>query len=55
MDFEAFLHVNGDEEAMFSDYEGNGGKRVYSCVGGCYYSSKMAVLEALKQRESRRV
>jgi len=46
---EAFLHVNGDEEAIFSDYEGNGGKREYSCVGGCYYSSKMAALEALSR------
>lgn len=44
---EAFLHVTGDEELIFSDHEGNGGKKEYSRVGGCYYSSKMAVLEAL--------
>ena len=44
---EAFLHITGDEELIFSDHERNRGKKGYSCVGGCYYSSKMAVLEAL--------
>ncbi|HPH35093.1 MAG TPA: hypothetical protein PLU94_06330 [Methanoregulaceae archaeon] len=44
---EAFLHVEGKEELIFSDHESYRGKREYSCVGGCYYSSKMAVLEAL--------
>lgn len=44
---EAFLHVSGTEELIFSDHEGNRRKKEYSCVGGCYYSSKMAVLEAL--------
>ncbi len=44
---EAFLHVLGREELIFSDYEGNGGKKGYSRVGGCYYTCKMAVLEAL--------
>jgi len=44
---EAFLHVSGTEELVFSDHEGNKGKKAYSCVGGCYYSSKMAVLESL--------
>jgi hypothetical protein len=46
---EAFLHVKGDEELIFSDHEGNRGKKEYSRVGGCYYSSKMAVLEALSR------
>ena len=46
---EAFLHVTCDEELIFSDYEVNRGKKEYSCVGGCYYSSKMAVLEALSR------
>ena len=44
---EAFLHVLGKEELVFSDYERNSGKKGYSCVGGCYYTCKMAVLEAL--------
>ena len=44
---EAFLHILGREELIFSDYENNAGKKGYSRVGGCYYSCKMAVLEAL--------
>jgi hypothetical protein len=44
---EAFLHVLGKEELIFSDYENNTGKKGYSRVGGCYYTCKMAVLEAL--------
>lgn len=44
---EAFLHVMGREELIFSDYENNRGKKGYSRVGGCYYTSKMAVLEEL--------
>ena len=46
---EAFLHLTSDEELIFSDHEGNRGKKEYSRVGGCYYSSKMAVLEALSR------
>ena len=46
---EAFLHVLGNEEYVFSDYEGFKGKAGYSPLGGCYYSCKMAVLEALAQ------
>jgi len=45
---EAFLHIVGREELVFSDCESNAGKRGYSSVGGCYYSSKFAVLEALE-------
>lgn len=44
---EAFLHVLGREELIFSDYEYNSGKKGYSRVGGCYYTCKMAVLESL--------
>lgn len=44
---EAFLHILGREELIFSDYEYNEGKKGYSCVGGCYYTCKMAVLESL--------
>jgi hypothetical protein len=48
---EAFLHVLGNEELVFADHE-TVGKTEYSSVGGCYYSCKMAVLEALA-REGR--
>ena len=49
---EAFMHVLGREEVLFSDYETNRGKRGYSRVGGCYYSCKFGVLEGLA-REGR--
>lgn len=48
---EAFLQVSGNEELLFSDYEWNRGKSEYSSVGGCYYSCKMAVLEALAREQ----
>lgn len=47
---EAFLHVMENEEAIFSDCESNFGKKEYSSVGGCYYSCKFGVLEALAQK-----
>jgi len=48
---EAFLRIMGNEELVFSDYETNNGKKSYSRVGGCYYSCKMAVLEALAREK----
>jgi hypothetical protein len=48
---EAFLHLMGNEELLFSDHEKNTGKKGYSTVGGCYYSCKMAVLEALAREK----
>jgi hypothetical protein len=48
---EAFLHILGREELIFSDFEHNAGKKGYSTVGGCYYSCKMAVLEALAREQ----
>ena len=48
---EAFLAIMGREELVFSDYEHNSGKKGYSSVGGCYYSCKMAVLEALARQK----
>jgi hypothetical protein len=48
---EAFMHVMGNEELVFSDHEGNKKKTGYSPLGGCYYSCKMAVLEALAQEQ----
>lgn len=44
---EAFLKIRGNEEMLFSDHELLTGKREYSSVGGCFYSCRMAVLEAL--------
>jgi len=48
---EAFLHVLGREELIFVDHELNSGKKGYSRVGGCYYTCKMAVLEALAREK----
>jgi len=48
---EAFLHVLGSEELIFSDYERHLGKTEYSRVGGCYYSCKFGVLEALAREK----
>lgn len=48
---EAFLHILGNEELVFSDHEGRKKKTVYSHLGGCYYSCKMAVLEALAREQ----
>jgi len=47
---EAFLHIRGNEELLFSDHEDFRGKKGYSCVGGCYYSCKMALLEGLERQ-----
>ncbi len=46
---EAFIHVLGKEEMIFADQEYTQGKSEYSSVGGCYYSCKFAVLEALSR------
>ena len=48
---EAFLHVLGNEELVFSDHEVRKKKTEYSHLGGCYYSCKMAVLEALAREQ----
>jgi len=45
---EAFIHVLGKEEMIFADQEQLRPKKEYSSVGGCYYSCKFAVLEALE-------
>ncbi len=47
---EAFLRIIGNEEMVFSDYELHTGKKEYSRVGGCFYSCRMAVLEALARQ-----
>jgi len=43
--------VLGNEELVFSDHEGARKKTEYSPLGGCYYSCKMAVLEALAEEQ----
>ena len=48
---EAFLKVLGNEELVFSDHEGKKKKTEYSHLGGCYYTCKMAVLEALARQQ----
>ncbi|MBU0532953.1 Nre family DNA repair protein [Candidatus Micrarchaeota archaeon] len=46
---EAFIHVLGKEEVIFADQEWLKPKTEYSSVGGCYYTCKFAVLEALEK------
>ncbi len=46
---EAFLHVMGRDVAIFGDHELTTGKKGYSSVGGCYYSCKFGVLEAMER------
>lgn len=48
---EAFIKIIGKEELIFSDYENNSNKKGYSRVGGCYYTSKMVVLDALHREK----
>lgn len=48
---EAFIQILGKEEMIFSDYETNTDKKEYSSVGGCYYTCKMAVLDALAKQK----
>lgn len=48
---EAFIKILYKEEVIFSDYETNSGKKEYSRVGGCYYTCKMAVLDALNKEK----
>ncbi len=46
---EAFIHIMGDEELIFADWESNFGKKGYSSVGGCFYSVRFAAAEKLMQ------
>lgn len=47
--YEAFIKLMNKEELIFSDYEKNSGKKEYSTVGGCFYTCKMTVLDALRK------
>ncbi|MEK6909474.1 MAG: hypothetical protein AABW61_00170 [Candidatus Aenigmatarchaeota archaeon] len=44
---EAFIRVLGNEEVLFSDWEPNTGKKEYASIGGCFYSTRVGVLEYL--------
>lgn len=48
---EAFIKILGKEELIFSDYETNTDKKEYSSVGGCYYTCKMSILDALAKEK----
>lgn len=45
---EAFIHVLGNEELLFSDHESYGGRKNYAQIGGCYYSTRLALAEKLQ-------
>lgn len=49
--YEAFIKLMHKEELIFSDYEKNSGKKEYSTVGGCFYTCKMTVLDALRREK----
>jgi DNA repair protein NreA len=38
---------HGRNTAIFSDWEGNNGRKTYAEIGGCYYSARLAVCEQL--------
>jgi hypothetical protein len=38
---------DGTSVAIYSDWEGNGGRTTYAQIGGCYYSARLAVCEQL--------
>jgi hypothetical protein len=44
---EAFIHVLGREEIIFSDHESYFGRKDYAQIGGCYYAARLAVTEKL--------
>ncbi len=43
---------SGSSVAIYSDWEGNGGRSTYAGIGGCYYSARLAICELL-QKERR--
>ena len=38
---------NGNNIAVYSDWEGNEGRTTYAAIGGCYYSARLATCELL--------
>ncbi len=41
----------GQSIAIFSDWEGNGGRTTYAQIGGCYYSARLATCEQLVREQ----
>lgn len=48
---EAFIRIFGNEEVIFSDYEHYEGKKEYALIGGCYYSTRLAIAEHLAKKK----
>ena len=48
---EAFIRVLGNEEVIFSDWEPNTGKKEYASIGGCFYSTRLGILEFLDKKK----
>lgn len=46
---EAFIKVLSNEKVLFSSWESFQGRKEYSEIGGCYYSTRLAVLEKLEE------
>jgi DNA repair protein NreA len=46
---EAFIKVMGKEEVLFSDWEPFKGRSKYASIGGCYYSTRLALAEKLEK------
>lgn len=42
-------NVDGKAPAMMGDYEGYWGRTTYASVGGCYYSTRLAITEKLSE------
>ncbi len=49
---EAFIKVMGNERILFSDWESYKGRKEYASIGGCYYSTRLAVLEKLEEMKT---
>ncbi|MBI2543383.1 MAG: hypothetical protein HYW24_04315 [Candidatus Aenigmarchaeota archaeon] len=45
---EAFIGVMGNEKVLFSDWESFKGRKEYAGMGGCYYSTRLAIMEKLE-------
>jgi len=46
---EAFIGVLGNEKVLFSSWESYKGRKEYAEIGGCYYSTRLAVMEKLEE------
>jgi hypothetical protein len=46
---EAFIGIFGAERVLFSSRESFRGRKEYAEIGGCYYSTRLAILEKLEE------